>query len=755
MNKHRFLTAGLVVLAMALAGIMPAWSLEMAPLNPAFLQYQQQLQAKTLTARTADGHGLGYIPGPFKAPQPSPSFLAAQRSMSAILPANYDLRNYSKVSPVKNQGNYGNCWAFATFGSMESCLLTAETWAFSENNLANKHGFDHPYGDGGEHWMSLAYLSRWSGPVLESADPYSNGFYSPTGLPVQKHIQSAQFIPDRTSATDNDMIKQAITNYGGMYSAFYYGDAYYNDANCAYYYNGSKSMEGNHAITIVGWDDAYSRTNFNSTPPGDGAFLIKNSWGTDWGNAGYFWISYYDSLIGKDNCLFFNAASTTNYESIYQYDTLGMCAAYGYGTTTAWGANIFSGTSGIVKAISFYALAADSSYEVRVYTGVTAGSPTSGTLGATKTGTVTYGGYYTVDLDSPVAYDTRFSVVVKFTAPGTIWPIPVESRVAGYSSAATAYAGESYMSANGTVWEAAYSRDNGFYMNCCIKAFGTGGRLGPAPASVLNDYDGDGKSDLAVYNSGRWYIYSLARNSTLAYGGGWGSADSIPVSGDYDGDGKSDLAVYNSGRWYIYSLARSSTLAYGGGWGGTDSIPLSGDYDEDGKSDIAVYQNSLWYIYSLAKTNTLLYGGKWGLANAIPLSGDYDGDGHADLAVYKDGYWYIYSLVRSATLLNGGAWGGPNSIPVSGDYDGDGKTDLAVYDAGLWYIYSLAKSSTLLYAERWGGPDSIPLSGDYDGDGKTDLAVYDAGRWYIYSLAKRSILVNGGGWGGPGSIPVQ
>ena len=73
---------------------------------------------------------------------------------------------------------------------------------------------------------------------------------------------------------------------------------------------------------------------------------------------------------------------------------------------------------------------------------------------------------------------------------------------------------------------------------------------------------------------GLWYIYSPVRNMTLLDGGAWGSANSIPLAGDYDGDGKTDLAVYQGGLWYIYSLVRSSTLLYGGAWGGPNSIPV-------------------------------------------------------------------------------------------------------------------------------------------------------------------------------------
>ncbi|MBU0716069.1 MAG: VCBS repeat-containing protein, partial [Verrucomicrobia bacterium] len=98
-------------------------------------------------------------------------------------------------------------------------------------------------------------------------------------------------------------------------------------------------------------------------------------------------------------------------------------------------------------------------------------------------------------------------------------------------------------------------------------------------APAVNDYDGDGKSDLAVYSAGYWSIYSLANGLILNNGGAWGDADSIPVPGDYDGDGKADLAVYNNGYWSIYSLANGLILINGGAWGDADSIPVSGDYD--------------------------------------------------------------------------------------------------------------------------------------------------------------------------------
>src|SRR5262249_6336223 len=152
---------------------------------------------------------------------------------------------------------------------------------------------------------------------------------------------------------------------------------------------------------------------------------------------------------------------------------------------------------------------------------------------------------------------------------------------------------------------------------------------------------------------------------------------------DFDGDGKSDIAVYRSGTWFI--LRSSSGGATAAAWGGAvQDIPVPGDYDGDGKTDIAIYRDGGWYILrSSAGGGRLLGGG--GLPQDIPVPGDYDGDGKTDIAIYRDGGWYILRSSDGGATFTG--WGGlPQDIPVPGDYDGDGKVDIAVYRNGTWFI---------------------------------------------------------------------
>lgn len=401
------------------------------------------------------------------------------------LPALYDLRTLGKLTAIRDQGACGSCWTFATMASIESFLLPTETWNFSENNLKNTHGFDLGHSAGGNRSMATAYLARWSGPVAEADDPYNpSSGTSPANLSVKKHVQDVIYVPDRNSSLDNNNIKQAIMTYGAVYSSYYHDDSYYDPSNSSYCYSGGSGS--NHAICLVGWDDNFDKNSFCSPAPGNGAFIARNSWGQFWGDSGYYYISYYDTQIGGENAVF-TAEATTGYTGIFQYDTLGWTTSSGYGTNTAWFANIFTASSNCsLAAASWYSATPDANYEMYVYV-----SPTSGPVGssaaATKTGTIATAGYHTVKLDTPVALTSgqKFSIVIKLTTPGYNYPIPLERPLSGYCSHSTASAGQSYMSSNGSSWSDVTT--NYANTNVCLKAFASGATAPTpdTPAGVL------------------------------------------------------------------------------------------------------------------------------------------------------------------------------------------------------------------------------------------------------------------------------
>lgn len=398
------------------------------------------------------------------------------------LPADYDLRDYDKVGPVGDQGTAGTCWAFAALNSLESCLLPAQSWDFSVNNMKDicsnsyPEEFDRGYDDGGTWQEALAYLSSYQGPVTATQDPYNTlSGISPSGLQPVLHVQDAVFIPPRTSTNgvyNNTALKLAIMKYGAIYSLMDFDDSYYNSDTDAYYYNGSYDV--NHAVDIVGWDDNYSKTNFAIEPPGNGAFIVENSWGTDWGDGGFFYVSYYDTQLANDdnNVVFMDAEPVTNYNDIYQYDPLGAVGYYGLGTDTAWFSNVFKAKNNEqLAATSFYVLSPDSPYNIYVYLNPKANDPASGTLALVQSGLISNEGYFTINLSKYVKLISgeTFSIVVKLTTPNFDTPITLEYPVYGYSSQATASPGQSYVSSNGTSWVDMTTIITN--ANVCLKAF--------------------------------------------------------------------------------------------------------------------------------------------------------------------------------------------------------------------------------------------------------------------------------------------
>ncbi len=156
-------------------------------------------------------------------------------------------------------------------------------------------GFDTPdgaYVHGGTFSMAAAYLLRWAGPVLESQDPYGDGSFTP-GLSPTVHVQNVLWVPGGAKPTDTENVKYALMTYGAVASLIHWDVKYYNGD---YWDHGGEPA--NHGVLICGWDDTYPASNFKATPPGDGAWLVRNNWGAEWGRDGYFWVSYYDQLCG-------------------------------------------------------------------------------------------------------------------------------------------------------------------------------------------------------------------------------------------------------------------------------------------------------------------------------------------------------------------------------------------------------------------------------------------------------------------------
>lgn len=419
------------------------------------------------------------------------------------------------ITSIKNQNPYGTCWAHAAMASAEADLwkkgLADSTIDLSEWQLAYffYHTVEDPLGGtagdsvtvvtdsstedyldrGGNQQLATYRLATWQGVTQEADAPYSTVYNDRTktlddALAYGKdayHLENAYWV----SMKDRDIVKQLIMEYGACAASYYHDSAYFNSSS---QWNRSEPLaeykptgtSTNHAITIVGWDDNYSKDNFGTyKPSSNGAWLCKNSWGSNWSKDGLFYISYEDSPNLNGNAYFYDYGTGDNYDYNYQYD--GGVGLSTYSVANA--ANVYTANSAeTLKAVGFYTEDVQYTCTIKIYKNCT-GNPVSGTLVSTQTATEPYAGFHTVVLDTPVdlnAGDTYSVVVYQTTSSGTP-KVPVDvsfswSWLTGVSSAKT---GQSFISSSGNYWQDVSA--SGY--NCRIKAY-TDKRDTTTPADV-------------------------------------------------------------------------------------------------------------------------------------------------------------------------------------------------------------------------------------------------------------------------------
>lgn len=396
---------------------------------------------------------------------------AADVSESAtIIPTKYDLRDRARVSAIRNQGTYGTCWSFAALSAMESVLLPEQDYQFSVDHMTLNNGFHLAQDDGGEYTMGMAYLASWKGPVFEKDDPYGDNKTNPD-LTAVKHVQEMQIIDGK----DYEKIKEAVFKYGGVQTSIYNSlkssqskSPYYDRRTSSYCYIGTEKP--NHDVVIIGWDDSYSKDNFSVDLEGDGAFICQNSWGSEFGDGGIFYISYYDTNIGTHNVVYTGIEDSDNYDHIYQSDLCGWVGQLGYNKESIYGANVYTAESNQnLTAASFYATGKDSEYQLYVVKNFEDESSLSN-MTPVASGKLSNAGYYTIPLDKQIALDAgeRYAVVLFISTPDAVHPLAIEYEADDATADVVLDDGEGYVSANGFEWENVKNVEN---CNICIKAF--------------------------------------------------------------------------------------------------------------------------------------------------------------------------------------------------------------------------------------------------------------------------------------------
>ena len=388
------------------------------------------------------------------------------------LPRYYSSVDEGYVTPVKNQQNGGNCWAFAVLAALESAILKAsgDNLDLSEENMKNLAAAYSHYGwamdtnGGGYDDMGFGYLTSWLGPVLEMDDVYDDFSVLSPVLNSILHVQNVVFLK-KSTYYNLDSIKKAIRDYGAVYTPIFI-DAHYDYQTGSYVQCYRGDLACNHAVVLVGWDDDF----YISGAPGKGAWIAKNSWGDDWGNNGYFYVSYFDNSCPKlgDNegayAFIFN--DTIKYDKNYQYDI--AKTDYFFNTTkTVWYKNVFTVTdSEYLAAVSTY-FEKDTHWDLTVRVNDIVKTEKSGDCPA---------GYYTIELPEfiPVDVGDVFEIMFKITVDGDAG-VPISEKIS--LNNCFYHENISYISYDGNNWKDLFNLtweypDHTYKSQvACIKAF--------------------------------------------------------------------------------------------------------------------------------------------------------------------------------------------------------------------------------------------------------------------------------------------
>ena len=292
-----------------------------------------------------------------------------------------------------------SCWAFSASAPLESAILryTGISMSLSENNIQNigleysKYGVNGMM-ETGIQTVGGAYALAWFGVFSSEYDAYDQlGKVSPIIAPASAiHFQDMVIIPARKNATDNNPIKEAVLKYGAVGVGYAVGRGPYINGSSQYCYD---DLLLDHGVTIVGWDDNYPKEMFYKTPPGDGAWIIKNSWGEAAGDHGYYYISYYDvNFSTKSTATAFPLNNTVQYDKNYQTDVMGIID---YSNNSNTYMNIYEALDNdAIAAVGTYFNESGIDYTVEIYV--------NDVLKHTQTGISPFSGFHTIQLDTTI-----------------------------------------------------------------------------------------------------------------------------------------------------------------------------------------------------------------------------------------------------------------------------------------------------------------------------------------------------------------
>ncbi len=572
---------------------------EVGPVNPKFTKWQNTNRSydasNLLILQTTEGEKVtGWIPSPIREEvhthQTDVMILGAEDYPTRfdLSDPNLDLnRNDSSLTAITNQAECGVCWAFAAYGAYEGSVSADNqgVYDFSEQHLRYQNGSTLTNNDpcsGGNLPMVTSYLARGAGPVSEASDPYdlsSDNSSNADAEPI-RYVDNIIEVPlrDIDNKRDIDYLKDIIQNKHkplyvsiqvGNGTAGETGESVWDDDSTSYFCQKDSDGNGcnpNHAVVIVGWDDDYEAQGQT------GAFIVRNSWGADWGQNGYFYVPYNDESIALNGTIaYFD--DKPDYElginKIYQHDSLASVYDWGdSGDTPMWEANRYTiEEDGKVKAIGFYAIHANTSYEIRLFKAIDGEGDDvvfSNPVGTSQVSSSPVArGWHTIVLDTPVDVKKGETLIAQIKLSNPVgWPLSVEGDVDGYVDAEFS-PGESYWSTDGDTFEDVdnlmkdYIPDPNFAIKVLVET--------SKEKEYSGDFNGDGVSDVLLQRKTDGNIYTLLLNSDGTSASLNKIASNLEEStwsivniADFNGDGVSDVLLQRKTDGNIYTLLLNS-----------------------------------------------------------------------------------------------------------------------------------------------------------------------------------------------------
>ncbi len=793
-DKRLKVICSLVMLAaiafMPLAGMSDLQAQEddtfhLSPLNPDFVKFFEE----------PPDPFYGYIPPPMDLSHLDE--IPVERPQKATsLPGSFDWRDTGKVTPIKNQNPCGTCWVHGTLAALESKVLIEEstTCDFSEQNLdcctdpAWVYLIGNRCNGGGWSWLAGDTLTK-KGSRLEACQPYNTSTINTEAC--DDSCQSIKMVTDyrmianeATSPDTIEPIKNAIYNHGPLAMSYAADDGTHMYPGSIYYWPDCPANEVNHLVCIVGWDGTVA----HPADGGSGAWIVKNSWGTGWGDNGYFYLCYGSAGMCEVASLDYKDYDCN--EQVYYLDEAGNIANLGnWEDYAGWMANIFTSTQdGELTHVDFWTTSNSAQYEIYVYLD---GDISDGLqdLATSQSGTCQEFGYYSIPLSSPVSVNNgqSFISVVKMTTPGYKYPIPVEYQSTGLVDPPIQTGKSFFRHGDGESWIDTATLD----CNACLRARVTSGAANNPPYTPSNPSPANHATGVSVNADLSWTGGDPDAGDTVTYDVYFGTSSTPPlVSNDQSGTtyDPGTLAYNTKYYWKIIAADNHAASTTGPLWDFTTQTPANNPPDTPSSPSPANHATGASINADLSWTggdpdaagDTVTYDVYFGTSSTPPLvSNDQSGTTYdpGTLAYNTKYYWKIIATDNHAASTTGPLWdfttapasnnppqlSNPSVQPSSGtpatdfyyyvnyfDSDGDSPSVMQVYIDSSAYTMSLysgsASNGVYRYGPKnlsvgWGhnyyfyfedgngGIARLPSSGAYSGptisDGEWDPWDYD------------------------------